>query len=323
MNSAITASIFTTFLVFGVVLAHADTTNGGDDSTQPVVVTSSASASTAVTNGTDDTNPTITNIGGSSVGVSTTISNGSDDTNPVITNSGGSSGSSATTISNGSDDTNSGSTPVTPVTPPVIVSGGGGGGSSFGGSSSGGSSIVLLATSTTSTINSCPLLTSYLQFGANNNPLEVSKLQIFLKDSQGINVTVNGAFDLQTENAVRAFQSKYMSQIMGPWGATQSSGYAYITTLKKINEIACNTPLTLSPSELAIINAYKDQQDLNNQNGTAVGTSTNPNASTTPLIPLIGQNSTGVAALTATVASFAGAWNNFWGSVWKGITKIF
>jgi peptidoglycan hydrolase-like protein with peptidoglycan-binding domain len=159
-----------------------------------------------------------------------------------------------------------------------------------------------------------------MKFGGNNSPTDVAKLQAFLKDSQGLNVTVNGTFDLQTENAVSAFQTKYLSEIMGPWGATQSSGYVYITTLKKINEIACNSTLTLNLSELDIINAYKNQ---NNQNGSAVGTSTNPNATTTPLIPLIGQNSTGAAALTAAVGSFAGAWNNFWGSIWKGITKIF
>ena len=205
--------------------------------------------------------------------------------------------------------------------------GGGGSSSSSSGSSgsysSGGSSIIPLVTLANTTapatiINSCPLITTYMKFGGINNPTDVAKLQVFLKDSQGLDVTVNGIFDQQMENAVRAFQSKYMSQIMGPWGATQSSGYVYITTLKKVNEIACNTPLTLSPSEMAVINAYKDQQ---NQNGSAVGTSTN--ATTTPLIPLIGQNSTGAAALVATVGSFASAWNNFWGSVWKGITKIF
>jgi len=129
----------------------------------------------------------------------------------------------------------------------------------------------------------------------------------------------NGIFDQQTENAVRAFQSKYMSDVMGPWGATQSSGYVYITTLKKVNEIACNTSLTLSPSELAIVNAYKDQQ---NQNSNVTGTPGSINASTT-LNSEIGQNGTSSNAITAAAGSFADAWNNFWGSIWSHLVKAF
>ena len=158
-----------------------------------------------------------------------------------------------------------------------------------------------------------------MEFGGNNNPTDVAKLQAFLKDSQGLNVTVNGIFDQRMENAVRAFQSKYMSQIMGPWGATQSSGYVYITTLKKVNEIACNTPLTLSPAEIAIINAFKNQQNQNYLNSQTASSTTN--SSTTN--PLIGQNGTSSNPIVAAVGGFVSAWNNFWVSVWKGITKIF
>jgi hypothetical protein len=205
--------------------------------------------------------------------------------------------------------------------------------------SSGGSSVtplVTLATTTapaTTPILTCPLITTYMKFGGINNPTDVAKLQAFLKNSQGLNVTVNGIFDQQMENAVRAFQSKYMSQIMGPWGANQSSGYVYITTLKKVNEIACNTPLTLSAADLAIINAYKNSQVVGTNAGqTAPGTIVVPgtlnipgttNTGTTPLTPIIGQNGTSSNANVAAVGSFAGTWNNFWGSVWKGITKIF
>ena len=212
-----------------------------------------------------------------------------------------------------------------------------GGGGSSGSYSSGGSSIVPLALSstngTTTPITTCPLITTYMKFGGINNPTDVAKLQAFLKNSQGLDVTVNGTFDQQMENAVRAFQSKYMSQIMGPWGANQSSGYVYITTLKKVNEIACNTPLTLSPAELAIINAYKNSQAAGTNAGPTVpgaivipGTLNIPgttNTGTTPPAPIIGQNGTSSNANVAAVGSFAGAWNNFWGSVWKSIIKIF
>jgi hypothetical protein len=120
---------------------------------------------------------------------------------------------------------------------------------------------------------------------------------------------------------------------MGPWGATQPSGYVYITTLKKVNEIACNTSLALNPAETAIINAYKNSQTVGaNAGQTAPGTIVVPgtlnipgttNTGTTPLNPIVGQNGTSSNANVAAVGSFAGAWNNFWGSVWKGITKIF
>jgi len=202
--------------------------------------------------------------------------------------------------------------PTTPTTS------GGGGSTSYGGSgsfSSGGSSIVplALASGATTTMNYCPLLTSYLKLGANNDSSQVSKLQAFLKSSQGLNVTVNGIFDLQTENAVKDFQSKFLSQIMGPWGATQPSGKVYITTEKKINELACNTPLTLSLADLAIINAYKNQQNQAGVTGSATvgpvapGTSASPsipnNSGTTTLNPDIGQNNTGASANTATVVN--------------------
>jgi hypothetical protein len=212
---------------------------------------------------------------------------------------------------------------VTPETPAIVYGGGGGG--SY---SSGGSSIVTLATTTapaTTPILTCPLITTYMKFGGINNPTDVAKLQAFLKDSQGLDVTVNGIFDQQMENAVRAFQSKYMSQIMGPWGANQSSGYVYITTLKKVNEIACNTPLTLSPAELAIINAYKNSQTAGTNAGpTTPGTLNTPgttNTGTTPLTPIIGQNGTSSNANVAAVGGFVGAWNNFWSSVWNRIFK--
>ena len=129
-----------------------------------------------------------------------------------------------------------------------------GGGGSY---SSGGSSInPLFALAYTGT-SSCPLISSQMKFGSNNNASDVSKLQAFLNKILTINLAVNGQFDQATENAVKAFQTKYMSDIMGPWGATQSSGFVYITTMKQINKLACNSPLTLSADEMSIIDAYK------------------------------------------------------------------
>jgi len=302
---------FTVVLIPAMAFAQAAPSTGDSVSSAVVVAPSDPSTGDSVSSASVSAPST------PSTGDSVSSAGNSTPSAPSTGDSVSSAGSSAPSAPSTGDSVSSAGPASAPVTPTTPSGGSTSSSGSYVGFSSGGSSIVPLASSATTT-TTCPLLTSYLQFGSNNDSSQVAKLQAFLKDSQGQNVTVNGIFDLQTENAVRAFQSKYLSEVMGPWGATQSSGYVYITTLKKVNEIACNTPLTLSPSEMAVINAYKDQQ---NQNGSAVGTSTN--ATTTPLIPLIGQNSTGAAALVATVGSFASAWNNFWGSVWKGITKIF
>lgn len=160
-------------------------------------------------------------------------------------------GSSSTATPETPSTGNSGSTAVnntTPSNPPTTPpNGGGSGGSSSGSSSSssGGGSRAY--------VYGCPMLTSYLRYGANNDAVQVAKLQSFLNNYEKMNVSVTGIFDKQTENAVTAFQTKYSTDIMGPWNKTYGTGYVYITTLKKINNIGCNLPLTLSTTEQAII----------------------------------------------------------------------
>ena len=131
---------------------------------------------------------------------------------------------------------------TTPINPPVNPPNGG---SSSSSSSSSGSRAYVYG---------CPMLTSYLRYGANNDTAQVAKLQSFLSNYEKMNVSVTGIFDKQTENAVTAFQTKYSNDIMGPWNKTYGTGYVYITTLKKINNIACSLPLTLSTTEQTIIN---------------------------------------------------------------------
>ena len=96
-----------------------------------------------------------------------------------------------------------------------------------------------------------------MRIGLTNDSVDVAKLQAFLKNNEQINVAVTGTFDVQTEAAVKAFQNKYLSDVMGPWSATKASGIVYITTMKKVNQLACSQPLTLSAADLAVINAYK------------------------------------------------------------------
>lgn len=146
-------------------------------------------------------------------------------------------------------------------------SGGGGGGSSGGGSSGGSSGgggggggggsggAVLGATSG----GSCHYLTGFIKEGANNDREQVLKLQAFLKVFEGANVELSGEYDSSSVQAVHAFQAKYASDILAPWGTNQSTGYVYLTTRKKINEIYCDRGQTfpLTESELQIIEHTK------------------------------------------------------------------
>ncbi|MEK7646626.1 MAG: peptidoglycan-binding domain-containing protein [Patescibacteria group bacterium] len=223
--------------VFAVIVAlfllvtpvSAQVSNGGDD-----IVTS-----TTVSNGSDDTAGFAE---AESATVTTTVSNGGDD---VAGFSEPQNTSVTTTVSNGDDDDK------TVVTTPTDSNT-----SSNSGSSrrrSGGSSSSAVSAS-------CPLITSnILKMGAKNDAAEVARLQAFLKDVEKMNVEVNGSFDAQTEVAVKSFQIKYKDTILAPWDATRASGIAYITTIKKINDIACKQSMTLSASELAIIKAYGSQ----------------------------------------------------------------
>ncbi len=87
----------------------------------------------------------------------------------------------------------------------------------------------------------CPAhITQYMRKSANNDPVEVSKLQSFLLEQEGLtNIQVNGVFDNATDAAVRAFQERYVSIVLGPWAIQKGTGYVYRTTTKQINDLHC------------------------------------------------------------------------------------
>ncbi len=92
---------------------------------------------------------------------------------------------------------------------------------------------------------SAPLLTKYMRIGRPNDPAQVKLLQTFLNGEMGVSIPVSGFFGASTAQAVKAFQLKYASTILTPWGLSQPTGYVYKTTEWKINEINCsdlNTP---------------------------------------------------------------------------------
>jgi peptidoglycan hydrolase-like protein with peptidoglycan-binding domain len=130
----------------------------------------------------------------------------------------------------------------------------------------------------------CPLITDYLAFGEQNNAAEVMKLQLFLNLYENAKLDVNGNFDEKTVDAVKAFQTKYFTDTMSPWGADQASGKVFITTLKKINEIYCGNPRALTAEELAIIASFKSSLALGSSNtivseGNVVENNINPSNS--------------------------------------------
>lgn len=93
-----------------------------------------------------------------------------------------------------------------------------------------------------------PYITKYIKFGAVNDPVEVKKLQAFLRDYEGFrNLAQTGIYDKATYNAVRTFQAKYYIDVLVPWGTTFSTGYVYIKTVNKINEIYCKGAPVFQP----------------------------------------------------------------------------
>jgi hypothetical protein len=131
-------------------------------------------------------------------------------------------------------------------------SGGGGGGS--GGGGGGGGSVAGTASTTCDTY-----LTAFIKFGQKNDEEQVKRLQHVLKAYEGASVEENGIYDQETLSAVHAFQTKYWDTILAPWNIKQSTGFVYLTTRKKVNEIYCKNEVMfpLTEEENALIEATK------------------------------------------------------------------
>lgn len=129
--------------------------------------------------------------------------------------------------------------PVTPTLPPVNLN-----------------PVPTPATPLTPT--ECNYLLEYLRMGDANNPVEVRKLQVFLKEREGFNdLAITNIFDQATLDAVNIFQMRYKQDALSPWGYEQPTGYVYITTKKKVNELYCQKPFPLTLSQQAEIENFK------------------------------------------------------------------
>lgn len=166
-----------------------------------------------------------------------------------VTDSGGLSATTTRTV-------NVVETPVPPVTPPSGGGGGGGGGGGIGGHRRDISNLfapqgeILGATS-------CLYLIDYVKIDWKNDPIEVLKVQSFLNVFENENLSLTGNFDQTTFEAVARFQTKYASDILTPWGDNVTTGFVYILTKKKINEIYCNTLYPISQADQNEIDSFR------------------------------------------------------------------
>ncbi len=127
---------------------------------------------------------------------------------------------------------------------------------------------------------SCEYLKEHMRLGINNNPTEVTKLQLFLKNFEGYSdLAVTGFFDITTDRAVRGFQDKYKSDVLDPWNLPGNTGYVYYTTKKKVNEIYCQRAFPLNGAQLTEIASFRELIARINAQSTAA-----------PTLPLVGIN---------------------------------
>ena len=173
-----------------------------------------------------------------------------------------------TTVITGSqsdpDSTNNTSSVSTTVNSTGCTSncGGGGGGGGNGpivGSYGGGNGPIVSQPAPTPAPTTCYYLYDYLRKDFINNPVEVKKLQVFLRDLEGFsNLQITGVYDDQTISALNAFQNRYKDDILTPWGHTAPTGYTYILTKKKVNEIYCKMAFPVTSQQQQEIDNFRN-----------------------------------------------------------------
>lgn len=82
-------------------------------------------------------------------------------------------------------------------------------------------------------------LTESIRVDWANSSEEVRKLQAFLNEYEGEELTLSGVYGAADEAAVRRFQERYRSEVLTPWGKNEPTGFVHTTTRTKINELYC------------------------------------------------------------------------------------
>ena len=88
-----------------------------------------------------------------------------------------------------------------------------------------------------------PHIRSYIGLNVENDVEDVRKLETFLNEKQGENLPVDGVYSKEDAEAVKRFQKKHASEVLGVWGLTEPTGYVYRTTLMKINSFYCSASI--------------------------------------------------------------------------------
>jgi len=90
-------------------------------------------------------------------------------------------------------------------------------------------------------IPSCdPYLLKDIYQNAYNDPNEVQKLQIFLRDYEGFTaLKITGLYSTSTIEAVKQFQAKYAAQILTPSGFSAPTGMVSKFTINEVNVLYC------------------------------------------------------------------------------------
>ncbi len=79
--------------------------------------------------------------------------------------------------------------------------------------------------------------TESIRVGVKNSPAQVKLLQQYLNTFEHNNLPVDGVYDKDDETAVIAWQEKYASEILAPWGLSHGTGYIYKTSLQKLKSL--------------------------------------------------------------------------------------
>lgn len=125
-----------------------------------------------------------------------------------------------------------------------------------------GSSIPVQPTILGVSIEDCnTYLSGFIKPGADNDRMQVERLQLFLNQFEGTTLSASGIYDAATIAAVDVFQLKYASDILTPWGITNATSHVYLTTRKKVNELYCKgiEAFPLTENETQEIEKYREE----------------------------------------------------------------
>lgn len=103
-----------------------------------------------------------------------------------------------------------------------------------------------------------------IMVGGNNDVSQVMLLETYLNEFENANLPVDGEYGEADIRAVIAWQEKYASEILAPWGITQGTGHIYTTSLAKFRSLfqgqcVAAAPITVSSSVRDLTMGYSGE----------------------------------------------------------------